>query len=46
MDYVIETYDLTKQFGTFKAVSALNLRIARNQVTGFLGHNGAGAGPV
>jgi len=42
MDYVIETHDLTKHFGKFKAVSSLNLRIARNQVTGFLGRNGAG----
>ena len=42
MDYVIETHDLSKQFGTVHAVSRLNLRVARNQVTGFLGRNGAG----
>ncbi|KAA6459542.1 ATP-binding cassette domain-containing protein [Acidobacteria bacterium AB60] len=42
MDYVIETHDLSKQFGAFHAVSGLNLRVARNQVTGFLGRNGAG----
>jgi ABC-2 type transport system ATP-binding protein len=42
MDYVIETHDLSKQFGTVHAVSGLNLRVARNQVTGFLGRNGAG----
>ena len=42
MEYVIETCDLSKQFGTVQAVSALNLRVARNQVTGFLGRNGAG----
>jgi ABC-2 type transport system ATP-binding protein len=42
MDYVIETRDLCKQFGTVQAVSALNLRVARNHVTGFLGRNGAG----
>ena len=42
MDYVIETRDLCKQFGSVQAVSALNLRVARNQVTGFLGRNGAG----
>jgi ABC-2 type transport system ATP-binding protein len=42
MDYVIETRDLTKQFGTFRAVNGLNLRVACNQVTGFLGRNGAG----
>lgn len=42
MDYAIETHDLSKQFGTVHAVSALNLRVACNQVTGFLGRNGAG----
>lgn len=42
MDYVIETYDLCKQFGSVQAVNALNLRVARDQVTGFLGRNGAG----
>jgi ABC-2 type transport system ATP-binding protein len=42
MDYVIETCDLCKQFGTVQAVTALNLRVAHNQVTGFLGRNGAG----
>lgn len=42
MDYAIETHDLTKQFGTVQAVRDLNLRVARNQVTGFLGRNGAG----
>lgn len=42
MDYVIETCELSKQFGTVQAVSVLNLRVARNQITGFLGRNGAG----
>lgn len=42
MDYVIETHNLSKQFGTVHAVSGLNLRVARNHVTGFLGRNGAG----
>jgi ABC-2 type transport system ATP-binding protein len=42
MDYVIETHNLCKQFGRVHAVSGLNLRVARNQVTGFLGRNGAG----
>ncbi len=42
MDYVIETHDLSKQFGTVHAVTGLNLRVVRNQVTGFLGRNGAG----
>ncbi len=42
MDYVIETHNLSKQFGTVHAVTGLNLRVVRNQVTGFLGRNGAG----
>jgi ABC-type multidrug transport system ATPase subunit len=42
MDYAIETHDLSKQFGSVQAVNALNLRVHRNQVTGFLGRNGAG----
>ena len=42
MDYVIETHDLSKRFGGFCAVNALNLRVAANQITGFLGRNGAG----
>lgn len=42
LDYVIETHDLCKQFGNVHAVSGLNMRVVRNQVTGFLGRNGAG----
>ena len=42
MEYVIETHDLGKQFGHVAAVSGLDLRVARNQITGFLGRNGAG----
>lgn len=42
MDYVIETHALTKRFGTFEAVSKLNLHVAAEHVTGFLGRNGAG----
>src|SRR5262249_27712645 len=40
--YVIETYDLTKRYGTFDAVSNLNMRIGAGRITGFLGRNGAG----
>jgi ABC-2 type transport system ATP-binding protein len=42
MDYAIETRDLTKRFGAIGAVTALNMRVGRNQITGFLGRNGAG----
>lgn len=40
--FVIETRDLTKRFSAREAVSALNLRVRAQQITGFLGRNGAG----
>jgi ABC-2 type transport system ATP-binding protein len=40
--HVIETYDLTKRYGKFEAVSNLNLRVGAGRITGFLGRNGAG----
>lgn len=39
---IIETKNLTKTYGDFKAVSALNLHIKKGSVYGFLGPNGAG----
>ncbi|CAN5855236.1 N/A [soil metagenome] len=39
---VIETHQLTKRFGKFAAVEALDLNVKANQITGFLGRNGAG----
>jgi ABC-2 type transport system ATP-binding protein len=39
---VIETYDLTKRYGQFEAVSNLNLKVGGGRITGFLGRNGAG----
>jgi ABC-2 type transport system ATP-binding protein len=41
-DWPIETQDLTKLYGPVKAVQALNLRVRGQQITGFLGRNGAG----
>ena len=41
-DYIMETRDLTKDFGDFRAVDKLNLKIRRGEVFGFLGPNGAG----
>lgn len=41
-DWVIETNRLTKQYGERYSVKDLNLRVARGEVYGFLGHNGAG----
>jgi len=42
MDTVIETQELTKQYGAQVAVDHLNLRVARGEIFGFLGPNGAG----
>jgi ABC-2 type transport system ATP-binding protein len=40
--YVIETRNLTKRYGALEAVHALNLNVPGQQITGFLGRNGAG----
>lgn len=42
MTYAIETIDLTKQFGNYKAVDNLSLKIPTGSICGFLGKNGAG----
>lgn len=39
---MIEVADLTKLYGSTRAVSGLTFRVKPGQVTGFLGHNGAG----
>lgn len=39
---VIETRDLTKCYKNLDAVRSLNLRVAEQKITGFLGRNGAG----
>src|SRR5690606_13152106 len=39
---MIETYELTKQFGDHLAVDKLTLSIPEGEVFGFLGPNGAG----
>jgi ABC-2 type transport system ATP-binding protein len=38
----IETFDLTKNFGSLTAVNKLNLKVRRGEIFGFLGPNGAG----
>ena len=40
--YAIETRNLTKRYGRLEAVRALNLKVSRGHITGFLGRNGAG----
>ena len=39
---IIETKNLTKSYGSFTAVSNVNLHIRKGTVYGFLGPNGAG----
>jgi ABC-2 type transport system ATP-binding protein len=39
---VIETFELTKRFGTLTAVNSLSIAIPQGAVFGFLGPNGAG----
>lgn len=39
---IIELVDLNKQYGSFKAVSNLNLKIRKGEIFGLLGPNGAG----
>ena len=40
--WAIRTGALTKRYGAFDAVRALDLRVTRQGITGFLGRNGAG----
>ena len=42
MDLAIETRQLTRDFGDFRAVDAIELRVERGTFYGFLGPNGAG----
>lgn len=41
-DIAIQTIDLTKSFGQYKAVDRLNLSVKKGEIFGFLGPNGAG----
>lgn len=41
-NYVIETKNLTKQYGTQKSVAALNIHVQKGRIYGLLGRNGAG----
>lgn len=41
-EYVIETKNLTKQYGSQKSVSELNIHVRKGRIYGLLGRNGAG----
>ena len=41
-EHAIETRALTKRFGAFTAVDAVDLTVSRGEIFGFLGPNGAG----
>ncbi len=41
-EYSIEVHSLTKAFGNFVAVRNINFNVARGEIVGFLGANGAG----
>jgi len=42
MEYLIETKDLTKQYGTKKAVDNVSIHVAAGEIYGLIGRNGAG----
>lgn len=42
MDYIIETRDLRKSFGSFHAVRGISLEVIAGSIYGFVGPNGAG----
>lgn len=41
-NYVIQTKNLTKQYGTQKSVADLNMHVQKGRIYGLLGRNGAG----
>jgi len=42
MEYALQSFDLTRNFGSFCAVDQVNLQVERGAFYGFLGPNGAG----
>lgn len=41
-DYIVETKNLTKQYGAQKSVTNLNIHVRKGRIYGLLGRNGAG----
>ena len=46
METVLQTYGLTKQYGSFTALSNLDLALERGKIIGLLGPNGSGKSNV
>ena len=42
MEYVLTTQGLSKQYGRFKALDSLTMRVPKGAIYGFVGKNGAG----
>lgn len=42
MEYVLETNALSKQYGKFKALNNLSMKVPKGAIYGFVGKNGAG----
>lgn len=40
MEYVVDSRELTKQYGKHKAVDSVSLHIKRGEIYGFIGRNG------
>ena len=42
MEYVLQTFDLSKKYGSQMAVNEVNMNIAKGDIYGFVGENGSG----
>lgn len=42
MEYILSTTNLTKQYGHFKALDGLSMRVPKGAIYGFVGKNGTG----
>lgn len=42
VEYILQTYGLTKQYGKNTAVNNVNMKIKKGDIYGFIGRNGAG----
>ncbi|MCX7759500.1 MAG: ATP-binding cassette domain-containing protein, partial [bacterium] len=42
MDYILRTFNLSKEYKHQKAVDNVNINVKRGEIYGFLGQNGAG----